>query len=231
MASAALDEDTVDDILYFARTNEVADLDACLGQLSAQTNRSRADLVGAARDPYSKNTALHYAAGNGHLGMSLWGTQRAWGPITRFLSTIANPVSADVIKLVLPSGPDSGKATCSALINTVNDAGNTALHWAALNGHLECVKYLVQTGADVTIINQAGHDAVFEAEINDKKEVVDWLLGEVEELEKGISKAEDKSGEGGEGTPHSEQASGADVEDVRKQIAAITTNAKGNAHG
>jgi hypothetical protein len=49
------------------------------------------------------------------------------------------------------------------------------------------VESLVQAGADVTIINRAGHDAVFEAEINDKGDVVEWLLGAVEELEKGIS--------------------------------------------
>lgn len=71
----------------------------------------------------------------------------------------------------------------------MNDAGNTALHWAALNGHLECAKLLVQLGADVTIINKAGHDAVFEAEINDKGDVVEWLLGAVEALERGIGSA------------------------------------------
>ena len=56
------------------------------------------------------------------------------------------------------------------------------------------MKVLIQSGADVTVINNAGHDAVFEAEINDKKEVSDWLLGAVEELEKGVGQTE-------EGTP------------------------------
>jgi ankyrin repeat protein len=76
-----------------------------------------------------------------------------------------------------------------ALLNSVNDAGNTALHWAALNGHLASVKALIAAGADVTIFNKAGHDAVFEAEINDKKDVVDWLLGHVDGLEKSIGGA------------------------------------------
>jgi hypothetical protein len=104
----------------------------------------------------------------------------------------------------------------------VNDAGNTPLHWAAVNGHLESVKLLIQSGADVTIINRAGHDAVFEAEINDKKEVVDWLLGAVEELENGIG----QPGEGPEDAEenlddHDEAGSSqstAAVEDVRKQM-------------
>jgi ankyrin repeat protein len=83
-----------------------------------------------------------------------------------------------------------------ALLNAVNEAGNTALHWAALNGHLESVKMLIGAGADITIFNKAGHDAVFEAEINDKKDVVDWLLGHVEGLEKSIGGAAGGDGEG-----------------------------------
>lgn len=68
----------------------------------------------------------------------------------------------------------------------MNASGNTALHWASLNGHLEAVKALIAAGGDITIFNKAGHDAVYEAEINDKKEVVDWLLGHVEALEKSV---------------------------------------------
>lgn len=49
-------------------------------------------------------------------------------------------------------------------MNHKNHSGNTALHWAALNTHLECVKALVEAGSDVAIKNDAGHDAVFLAE-------------------------------------------------------------------
>lgn len=41
--------------------------------------------------------------------------------------------------------------------------------------------------ADPTLTNTAGHDAVYEAEINDKKEVVDWLLGQCEDFEQGVA--------------------------------------------
>jgi hypothetical protein len=40
--------------------------------------------------------------------------------------------------------------------------------------------------ADPTLTNAAGHDAVFEAELNDKKDVVEWLLGHCEGLEEGV---------------------------------------------
>jgi ankyrin repeat protein len=81
------------------------------------------------------------------------------------------------------------------ILNAQNKAGNTALHWAALNGHLEAVKVLLEEGSDPTITNQRGHDAVYEAELNDKTEVVEWVLKEGGEgLESGVA-----GGETGEG--------------------------------
>lgn len=64
-----LDEDAIDEILYLARTNEGAELATYLSELSAQTKRSNVELVAVAIDPYSKNSALHYAAANGHHGI------------------------------------------------------------------------------------------------------------------------------------------------------------------
>jgi hypothetical protein len=139
---------------------------------------------------------------------------------------------ADVIKLLFSV---CGNKPAPELINAVNEAGNTPLHWAALNGHLESVKALIQSGADVTIINQAGHDAVFEAEINDKKEVVDWLLGAVEELEKGIGRTGGASGDGDESMDGDDQivvrAGTAAVEDVRKQMEDMETGASASRDG
>ncbi|KAF2462768.1 ankyrin [Lindgomyces ingoldianus] len=168
MSQVALDEDSIDDILYLARVNETSELDSFLAELSTKTKQPKAEIAAAALDLYSKNSALHYAAANGHI---------------------------DVIKLLLSYNVDKVTTSAPSLINAVNDAGNTALHWAALNGHLESVKLLIQRGADVTIINRVGHDAVFEAEINDKKEVVEWLLGAVEGLEKAIGQAGAASGD------------------------------------
>ena len=66
---AGLDEDSIDEVLYLARANEAAELDSFLSELAAQTKRSKTDLLTAAIDPYSKNSALHYAAANGHNGI------------------------------------------------------------------------------------------------------------------------------------------------------------------
>jgi ankyrin repeat protein len=129
----------------------------------------------------------------------------------------------DVIKLLFSTGAEK---PAPDFLNAVNDAGNTPLHWAALNGHLESVKLLVNSGADVTIINRAGHDAVFEAEINDKKEVVDWLLGAVEELEKGIGQTGEDSEDVDEDMEDQDKeplGTASAVEDVRKQMEEMRT--------
>ena len=68
MAAMSLDEDTIDEILYLSRANEAAELSTFLSNLAASIKRSNTDMVAAAIDPYTKNTALHYAAANGHAG-------------------------------------------------------------------------------------------------------------------------------------------------------------------
>ena len=114
---------------------------------------------------------------------------------------IADKLIAEIIKHLLTALPPSSPLT--TLLNTRNAAGNTPLHWAALNGHLSAVQVLVEAGADPYIQNGVGHDAIYEAEVNDRKEAVDWMLKEggegLEELGEAAG-GEDEEGEGsGEG--------------------------------
>lgn len=48
------------------------------------------------------------------------------------------------------------------------------------------MKELIKLGADASLVNAAGHDALFEAELNDKEEVLGWLLEHAEGLEQGV---------------------------------------------
>jgi len=57
------------------------------------------------------------------------------------------------------------------------------------------VKLLLESGADVSTLNAVGHDAVYEAEINDKNDVVDFLLKEAVGLDTGIAGAEGEDAE------------------------------------
>ena len=88
-----------------------------------------------------------------------------------------------------------------SLLSAQNSAGNTPLHWAALNGHLTSVQCLVEKGADPYLQNKAGHDAVYEAERNDRREAVEWMLKEgglEEEMEGVQGEAEEMAQEEGE---------------------------------
>ena len=83
-------------------------------------------------------------------------------------------------------------------LNLQNASGNTPLHWAALNGHLLAVQLLMEAGADPTVLNKAGKDAVYEAETGGKDEVATWLLTEGKGLESVIGSGPD-SGPAGSG--------------------------------
>ena len=70
-----LSEDSIDDVLYFARAGETDDLVETLKELKAQhEGASEEDLLLAAVDEESGNTALHMSAANGHTGTTFGDT-------------------------------------------------------------------------------------------------------------------------------------------------------------
>jgi ankyrin repeat protein len=86
---------------------------------------------------------------------------------------------------------ESTSADRKSFANKQNQSGNTSLHWSALNGHMDIVKTLLAHGADASILNTSGHDAVYEAEMNDKQELAEYLLKEALGLEKAIGREGD----------------------------------------
>ena len=63
-----LTADEIDDVLYFTRVNEVADLQSTIAELAQKYTCQPQDVVAAAVDPESGNSALHYCAANGLAG-------------------------------------------------------------------------------------------------------------------------------------------------------------------
>jgi ankyrin repeat protein len=55
------------------------------------------------------------------------------------------------VNFILEQLKTLGTEQLNALVNVRNEQGNTPLHWAALNGHLEVVKALVSNGADCKV--------------------------------------------------------------------------------
>ncbi|RJE18624.1 ankyrin repeat protein [Aspergillus sclerotialis] len=140
MAQIQLSTETIDDLIYSARAGDLAALKEDLGALSTQHSCSEGTVIASAIDsePESEGGTgaclLHFPAANGNL---------------------------EILNYLLQSLQNETKAS---VVNHRNHSGNTPLHWAALNTHLECVKALVEAGADISIKNDAGLDAVFLAE-------------------------------------------------------------------
>ena len=163
--------DELDDLIYFARTGDLPSLRSTLETISSTHNSPLSTILASAIDIDaeglgSQSCLLHWPAANGNL------------EILRYLLSLVPPKDVAADKSI------------PTLVNHRNVNGNTPLHWAALNAHLECVKVLVAAGADAGIVNEVGHDALFEAELGEKegsKEVVEWMLKNCDGLEKGAS--------------------------------------------
>lgn len=136
----------------------------------------------------------------------------------------------DTVKEILSHLPTPANqhAPPHAVVAHKNAAGNTPLHWAALNGHVKIVEALVVVAnADPTVVNSAGHDPVYEAELNEKMEVVEWILGNCEGLQEGIGgeagEGEEEEGkeekEGGEGSKgKGKEANGNGAQDIQEGV-------------
>jgi uncharacterized protein len=139
------------------------------------------------------NTPLHFASANGHNGIT--------PPLSLHLIFLqCKPGSDHVLEIIkfLLKYPQS--------ISPQNSAGNTPLHWACLNNHVDTVKLLVQEGADMFVKNGIGRDAVWEAEQRGNEELVNWMLGFGEEkitgqvTEEDVDELHQKEIDEGEGT-------------------------------
>ncbi|KAG9241766.1 ankyrin repeat-containing domain protein, partial [Calycina marina] len=148
-----ISEENIDDLLYFARVGDKDEFDFLRTSICIREKVKLAELLEYTKEKHSGNGPMHMAAANGH-----------------------DALLADICKAITDSAPQN--PAMLAVLNAQNNAGNTALHWAALNGHLPAVKVLLENGADPTITNHRGHDAIFEAELNDKSDVVKWVLEE-----------------------------------------------------
>ena len=55
-------------------------------------------------------------------------------------------------------------------------AGHGALHWCAAKGHLQCIQWLVQQGADPNAINAEGSTPLHAAAANGQEASIQILL-------------------------------------------------------
>ncbi|KUI70119.1 Ankyrin repeat-containing protein P16F5.05c [Cytospora mali] len=150
-----LSEEEIDDLIYFARAGEVADLNETIETLSSREGVTPAEILIAAKDE-GKSTCLHMATGNGNL---------------------------EVIKVLVAHFADRTKEEKQAYLDATNEFGNTGVHWAAMQGHLDVVKYLVAEGASPALANDKNYVPLDLASFNDKNDVVDYFLSQMDKME------------------------------------------------
>lgn len=68
MSSLNLTPDEIDDVLYFTRVNDAADLTSTVAELAQKYACQPKDVLDAAVDQESGNGVLHYCAANGLAG-------------------------------------------------------------------------------------------------------------------------------------------------------------------
>ncbi|KAB8072124.1 ankyrin repeat-containing domain protein [Aspergillus leporis] len=167
--------EAIDDLIYDARAGDLDALKSDLAALSTQHSCPQAWIMASAIDSEPEEEGgtgsclLHFPAANGN-------------------SEILNYL----LQLLAQGETQLEQAQVAAVINHRNHSGNTPLHWAALNTHLECVKALVEAGADISIKNDAGLDAVFLAER------ADWGTEEEGQEQAEVAEADVGEGETGE---------------------------------
>ncbi|KAF6176376.1 hypothetical protein GIB67_011165 [Kingdonia uniflora] len=147
--------DNVEDLLEAARYSDIDDV----------TSLASTGISLDSKDDQGR-TALHMAAGNGHLGIVEYLIRKG----------VANPAigvpckcNRDTAKVARSKAGLSG----SEDLNPLNLENNTPLHWACLNGHIQVVKTLILAGASVTRLNSHERTPIDEAVSHGKIAVID----------------------------------------------------------
>lgn len=137
--SSALATDTVavaaDDGGVDKADSAAAAGDASTGEASRRWHDYRIAVLSQGDD--RDCTLLHYAAANGHDAVVRY-------ILSSFisLSSIADDATGTAAGDAATAAKEAERAAAEAVLNRQNDGGNTALHWACLNGSMSCTKLL-----------------------------------------------------------------------------------------
>lgn len=118
-----------------------------------------------------------------------------------------------MIKYLVSQFDSRPKEQKQAFLDAGNEYANTGLHWAALGGHLDVVKFLVEQGASPALANDKNYVPLDLAMLNEKTAVADFFLEEMRSLE--AENGADGLGGAVAGVELEDGAGGEDEEEVK----------------
>ncbi len=68
------------------------------------------------------------------------------------------------------------------VINSINEVGETALHYACIFGNLDVIKYLINSGADVNLKTTAGDTPLFYAVTKNHLHIIKYFVENLKSL-------------------------------------------------
>lgn len=92
-------------------------------------------------------------------------------------------MAIETVRKLVQSFDERPKEEKQAFLDDVNEHGNTGMHWAALGGHLETVKFLLEQGALPALANEGNYVPLDLANLNNHTEVANFFLASAGMLE------------------------------------------------
>lgn len=89
----------------------------------------------------------------------------------------------EIVKILVEHFASRPKEEKQAFLDAPNEFGNTGLHWAAMGGHLDVVKYLIAEGASPALANDKNYIPLDLASFGEKMNVVDYFLSQMDKME------------------------------------------------
>jgi len=120
-------------------------------------------------------TVLHAACIRGHLGTVMMLISRGADPTTKIYSGYTPLMHAILYNHMAVVHYLLRMRAVRAAINAERREGITAVWFAARDGHLEMVKWLVEAGADPVVADNEGVTPIDAAQLNHKEKCVEYL--------------------------------------------------------
>ncbi|KAG6400457.1 hypothetical protein SASPL_137289 [Salvia splendens] len=177
--------ETIDALLEAARYDDIDDLMSIASSGVSLDSKDSEGRTGFRLFPLSSDfvcsciaTALHMASANGHLDIVDYLVRNGVMEVLDdniYLGTVTARSCLKLSVITWKMVVDGNEKDANLDVNACNVEKNTPLHWASLNGHIEVVKRLILSGAEISPLNSHEKSPIDEALSRGKLDVIDAI--------------------------------------------------------